>query len=55
MIRGNLMKRFDVRDVLLFGGLGMLGYGIYLHTGLWLALGVCGIILMIIGYSMRGK
>ena len=45
----------DIRDVLVFGGLGMLGYGLYLRWGEWLACMVCGVLLMIIGYSMRDK
>ncbi len=46
---------FDVRDVFVFGGLGMLGYGLYLKWGEWLAFMVCGILLMIIGYVMKDK
>jgi hypothetical protein len=46
---------FDVRDFFVFGGLGMLGYGLYLKWGQWLAFMVCGILLMIIGYLMRGR
>jgi len=46
---------FDIRDLFLFGGLSMLGYGLYLHWGEWLALIVCGVLLMIIGYLMRDK
>jgi len=46
---------FDIRDVLVFGGLGMLGYGLYLKWGQWLAFMVCGILLMIIGYLMKDK
>jgi len=46
---------FDVRDFLVFGGLGMLGYGLYLRWGQWLAFMVCGILLMIIGYLMRDR
>jgi len=33
----------------------MLGYGLYLRWGEWLALIVCGVLLMIIGYLMRDK
>jgi len=40
---------FDVRDVLVFGGLVMLGYGLYLRWGLWLGLMMCGIIMFILG------
>ena len=50
-----LWKAFDIRDVLLLGGLTMLGRGLYLRWGEWLAFSVCGGLLMIIGYLMRGK
>jgi len=46
---------FDIRDFFLFGGLSMLGYGLYLQWGEWLALIVCGVLLMVIGYLMRDK
>jgi len=46
---------FDIRDALVFGGLGMLGYGLYLRWGEWLGFMVCGILLMIIGYLMKDK
>ena len=44
---------FDIRDVLLFGGLAMLGYGLYRYRP-WVAFTVCGALLMLIGFSMRG-
>ncbi|MFA7218774.1 MAG: hypothetical protein WC057_09295 [Dehalococcoidales bacterium] len=50
-----LWNAFDIRDIFVFGGLGMLGYGLYLRWGEWLACMVCGVLLMIIGYSMRDK
>jgi hypothetical protein len=46
-------KAFDIRDVFLFGGLGMLGYGLYLYQP-WIAFSTSGALLMIIGYIMRG-
>ena len=46
---------FDVRDVFILGGLGSLGYGLYLWKGLWLACMAGGGLLMIIGYLMRDK
>ena len=46
---------FDIRDIFVFGGLGMLGYGLYLKWGQWLAFMVCGVLLMTIGYLMRDK
>ena len=45
----------DIRDVLVFGGLGMLGYGLYLKWGQWLAFIVCGAVLMVIGYLTGDK
>ena len=46
---------FDVRDFFVFGGVGMLGYGIYLLKGQGWAFVVCGPLFMIIGYLMRDK
>jgi len=40
---------FEFRDVLVYGGLVMLGYGLHLKWGLWLGLMVCGIIMFILG------
>ena len=45
----------DIRDILVFGGLGMLGYGLYLKWGQWLAFMVCGAVLMVIGYLTGDK
>jgi hypothetical protein len=39
---------FDRRDLLVFGGLSMLGYGLYLQSPS-LAFSVCGSIIMLIG------
>ena len=50
-----LWSWFDVRDVLVFGGIGMLGYGIYLLKGQGWAFVVCGPLFMVIGYLMRDK
>ena len=44
-----LWEFFEFRDVLVYGGLIMLGYGLYLKWGLWLGLMVCGIIMFILG------
>ena len=46
---------FDIRAFFVFGGLMMLGYGLDLKWGEWLAFLVCGILLMLIGYIMREK
>lgn len=44
-----LKDLFDIRDILVFGGIGSLGYGLYLRFGLWLPLIVCGALIMILG------
>lgn len=51
---GAAYRAFDVRDVLVFGGLGILAYGLHLFRP-WLAFTVCGVLLMTIGYLMRPK
>lgn len=45
----------DIRDVLVFGGLVVLCYGLYLKWGQWLAFIVCGAVLMVIGYLTGDK
>ena len=54
LIRG-AWSAIDIRDVLFLGGWGMLGYGLYLFKGQWLAFTACGPLLMIIAYLMRNK
>lgn len=49
-----LVNAFDIRDFLLLGGLGMLGYGLYGYDPR-LALSVCGFLLMLLALAMRGK
>lgn len=60
----SIVKNIDIRDIFVFGGFGMLGYGLYLKWGQWLAFMVCGIVLSILGLlwpvflgyiSRRGK
>jgi len=46
---------FDSRDVFFFGGLSMLGYGLYLQYGQWLSFSVCGAILMLLGLGFLTK
>jgi hypothetical protein len=41
-------KLFDVRDLFVFGGLSMLGYGLYLKEP-WIAFSVCGALLIALG------
>ena len=50
-----LWAAFDIRDFFVFGGVGMLGYGIYLLKGQGWAFVVCGPLFMIIGYLMKDK
>lgn len=45
---------FNIKDVLFFGGLGMLGYGLHMVFP-WLAFAVCGTLLMLAGYAMGDK
>lgn len=42
------VKAFDVRDVLVFGGLGLLGYGLWLFRP-WVGFSVAGLVLMLLG------
>jgi hypothetical protein len=42
-------KFFDIRDLFVFGGLGILGCGLFLRWGLWLACIVCGSFLVLYG------
>ena len=51
---GSIKNGLDVRDFLVFGGLSMLGYGLYLLRP-WLGFAVAGALLMGIGYLMRDK
>ena len=44
----------DIRDILVFGGLGLLGYGLWLLRP-WLGFAVAGAVLMGIGYLMRDE
>jgi hypothetical protein len=46
---------FDLRDLLVFGGLMMAGYGLWLYRP-WIAFSVCGVALVAIGlFFGRGK
>lgn len=51
---GFIKNGLDIRDFFVFGGLSMLGYGLYLLRP-WLGFAVAGAILMVIGYLMRDK
>ena len=43
-----VLSAFDLSDVVVFGGLAALTYGLYQRCD-WLALTVCGALLMLIG------
>ncbi len=47
-LAGAVKSAIGIRDIFVFGGLGMLGYGLYLFTP-WIAFVVCGSLLMEIG------
>lgn len=49
-----LWVAFDVRIVFFFGGLGLLGYGLYLYQPR-ISYCVVGALLMVLGYVLRGK
>jgi len=44
----------DFRDFFVFGGLSMLGYGLFLYLP-WLSFTVCGVLLMAFGFLMGEK
>jgi len=48
------LKRIDIRDVLFLGGIGTLGYGLYLKEP-WIAFSVVGALFIIAGYLMGNK
>jgi hypothetical protein len=45
---------FDIRPVFFFGGLILLGYGLFLYLP-WVSFAVCGVILMVVGWLMGDK
>lgn len=45
---------FDIRDFFIFGGLALMGYGLWLFRP-WVGFSVSGLVLMALGYLMRGK
>jgi len=50
-----LVKAVDIRDFFIFGGLALLGYGLYLLRP-WLGFAVIGLILLCLGlfFGKRG-
>lgn len=54
-ISSAVRKAIDLRDCFVFGGLGIMGYGLYLLRP-WIAFTVCGAIILAIGIFIgRGK
>lgn len=51
---GSLKRAADIRDFFVFGGLAMLWHGLNQQWP-WLSYAVCGVILMAIGYLMKGE
>lgn len=47
-IRESIGKTIDLRDCFVFGGLALLGYGLYQFQP-WVSFTVCGAILLAIG------
>jgi hypothetical protein len=51
----SIRTAIDLRDLFVFGGLGLLGYGLFQFRP-WVAFAVCGAILLAIGLFVgRGK
>jgi hypothetical protein len=54
-IKSAVGRAIDLRDCFVFGGLGIMGYGLYQFRP-WVAFTVCGAILLAIGIFIgRGK
>jgi hypothetical protein len=49
-----IWEAFDIRVVFFFGGLSLLGYGLFLYLP-WVSFSVCGVILMAVGWLMGDK
>jgi len=53
-----MMKHIDMVDVLVFGGLCLIGVGVYMRFGIAISLMVTGILLFgigIVGVTLKGK
>lgn len=50
----SLAGAFGVRDVFVFGGLGLMGYGLHLYEP-WVAFAVCGACLAAFGIFGGGR
>jgi hypothetical protein len=44
----SLVSLFDIRDFLVFGGLVLMGYGLWLYRP-WIGFTIVGLLLMLIG------
>lgn len=49
-----IWEGFDIRPFFFFGGLILMGYGLFLYLP-WVSFSVCGLILMVIGWVMGDK
>jgi len=45
-----IKKIIDLRDVFVFGGIAMMGYGLWMYKP-WVAFAVCGAVIFRIGYG----
>lgn len=52
-VAGAVKSAIGIRDIFVFGGLGMIGYGLYLFIP-WIAFVVCGSLLVAIGLFLGG-
>jgi len=49
-----VIEAIDFRDFVIFGGVGMIGYGLHLYIP-WVSFTVCGSLLMFVGFFGIGK
>jgi len=47
-----MVKKIQFRDILLFSGIFLLGYGLYLFKP-WVSFTICGLFIMIGGFFMK--
>lgn len=53
-LMSRLATALDIRDFFVFGGLALLGYGLWLLRP-WLGFAASGFLLMLIGYLLKDK
>jgi len=49
-----IWKAFDIRDVFVFGGIGMIFYGLW-QIAPWISFVVCGFLLMLFGLGWLSR